>query len=57
MSSSQSALPWQNYALVDEARNRRNDIAHRREIFERGDCWKYVDAIEVELRKWRIVQP
>jgi hypothetical protein len=55
MVKSRTTLPWQDYALVDEARNRRNDVAHRRLVLERDDAWRFVDAIERELRAWRIV--
>lgn len=55
MLGSRAALPWQDYAIVDKARNRRNDVAHRRAMLERAESWKYVSAIERELKAWRII--
>lgn len=54
MIASQNSLPWVDYSLVDEARKRRNDIAHRQQWIEIDDCKKYLDAIENELRAWNI---
>jgi hypothetical protein len=55
MEGSKSALPWRDYALVDEARQRRNDVAHRMAVFERVDIWRYVEAIESELNAWAVL--
>ena len=55
MKKSRHILPWQDYATVDEGREKRNGVAHRREILERASCWKYLDAIEAELVSWGIV--
>jgi hypothetical protein len=55
MDASKSSLPWQDFALVDEARAKRNDVAHRMAVLGRGDTWRYVEAIEIELRAWAIV--
>jgi hypothetical protein len=49
MDGSRSALPWVDFALVGEARNRRNDVAHRRQHVPPADCARYIDAIEAEL--------
>jgi hypothetical protein len=57
MPASRRHLPWQDYDLVDKAVKRRNDVAHRSEILPRGECQKYVDAIERELRAWGIPAP
>ena len=54
-SSKDSVLSWENYDLVDEARERRNDIAHRRDWIEVSECLKYLDAIETELIAWEII--
>lgn len=56
MHKSQNHLPWQNFTLVDEARERRNEIAHDQTIFPRDDCWKYIDAIENELVQWGVIK-
>jgi hypothetical protein len=55
MRNSQRSLRWQNYALVNIARKRRNDVAHRRTVLQRADCWKYVAALGSELRAWKII--
>lgn len=55
MLASAGILPWQNYELVDQGRIKRNDIAHRQAVIERADTWRFIDAIEAELRAWQIV--
>lgn len=55
VSSSKVALPWKNFALIEEAVTRRNDVAHRGEVLPRKDCWRYIDAIKIELTAWSIV--
>jgi hypothetical protein len=55
MEGSRKALPWSDFDLVDEARDRRNDVAHRLTVLERADTWRYVDAIETELRAWAVL--
>ena len=55
LKASRNSLPWTNYDLVFEAKERRNAIAHAQAVIERGDTWRYIDAIEAELRAWRIV--
>ena len=55
MAASQNALPWQDYALVDQARGKRNDIAHRRQWIGQAEGHKYIDAIEKELTLWTIL--
>ncbi len=52
---SKTKLPWLDYALIDELVEKRNDLAHRAELLPRDDCWKYIDAIESELKSWGIV--
>lgn len=56
MIASKKSLPWKDFILVDEARGRRNDIAHRQQWVEIDDCKKYIDAIENELRGWNILE-
>ena len=55
MNKSQSSLVWIDYQLVDEARKRRNDIAHHQIWIQTADCKRYLDAIETELRGWKIL--
>jgi hypothetical protein len=55
LADSQSVLPWRDFTSVDQGRERRNDIAHRRVFIERADCWLYIDKIEDELIAWGVV--
>jgi hypothetical protein len=55
LSASKAKLPWKNFAVIEEAVARRNDVAHRAEILARGDCWRYIDAIKAELVSWSIL--
>lgn len=55
MVKSKGILPWQNYELVDQGRIKRNEIAHQQAVIERADTWRFIDAIEAELRAWQIV--
>lgn len=55
LTSSETALPWRNFTLIKAGVNRRNDVAHRGQLLERGDCWRYIDAIKEELSAWGLV--
>jgi hypothetical protein len=55
MHSSRTALPWQSFDLVNNAREIRNRIAHDQQVIKRGDIWCYIDALENELLAWGIV--
>jgi hypothetical protein len=55
MQTSRSTLPWQDFALVDKGRNRRNDFAHHRMSVPVDECMEYIDAVERELHAWGIV--
>lgn len=55
MGESKEALRWQDYALVERGRNKRNDLAHKATLVQRADCFKFIDAIEVELRAWGVL--
>ena len=55
MAAARNALPWQNYDLVDEGRNKRNEIAHEATLFSKPDCLRYIDAVEAELKAWGLV--
>lgn len=37
MDSSKANVPWQDFSLIDAAREERNKVAHDQEILERGD--------------------
>lgn len=55
MRVSASVLPWHNYTLVDQGRISRNKIAHEQAVIERSEIWRFIDAIEMELKAWSIV--
>jgi hypothetical protein len=52
LSNSRSALSWKDYDLVYAGYKARNAVAHKGELLGRGDCWKYIDAVKVELSLW-----
>lgn len=54
MENSKTVLPWVDFAFVNEGRKKRNDIAHKQKELPRGECWKYIEAIEKELVAWGI---
>lgn len=56
MYASRNFISWSDYKLVHDAREKRNNIAHDQKIISRGDCWKYIDAIETELVSWGIIE-
>ena len=53
--ASKDSLPWVNIDLVKELINKRNEITHKGSVIPRSECWKYMDAIEDELKAWKIV--
>ncbi len=55
MDSSKTNISWQDFDLIDTARDERNKVAHEQKILERAKCWKYIDGIESELVSWNVV--
>jgi hypothetical protein len=55
MDRSKSALPWVDFCLADEGREKRNGVAHRRLRCDAATCKKYIDHVEVELKNWTIL--
>ena len=55
MNSSRSTIVWQDFSLVDVAREERNKVAHDQVILDRSECWKYIDCIETELVAWQVI--
>ena len=56
MKASKEALPWQDYATIDQVRLRRNGVAHRAELLDRGECANALGAIARELIAWSILE-
>ena len=50
MKASKLHLPWVNYKLVNEGREKRNDLAHGSKLLSRADCLRYIEAVGVELK-------
>jgi len=57
LAASESAFYWKAFALIDEGHKRRNEIAHEGQLLNRGDCWRYIDAIRDQLLAWGIIEP
>ncbi len=55
MGSSKTALPWQNYGLVEAGKTARNELAHDAKLLGKDDCFAFIDAIDVELRAWSVL--
>lgn len=54
-SRSRSSLLWQDYGLVFKGKEERNRLAHGAKLARKADCLAYIDAIEAELKAWKIV--
>ena len=52
MEASVNSLPWVDYDLILEGKDLRDGVAHRGDVVPRGECWKYIDAVEAELTAW-----
>ena len=55
MAASQNVLPWQDYALVDQGKTARNDLAHKATLLPKRECFRFIDAIETELTAWQVL--
>jgi len=55
LEESESKLPWCDFATIKIGVERRNDVAHRADLLERKESWKYVDSIKKELSSWGII--
>jgi hypothetical protein len=55
MHESKAALPWQDFATIDRAREKRNEAIHERHLMNWGECRDFLVAIERELVGWGIV--
>jgi hypothetical protein len=57
MVASKTALPWQDYDLVETGKVARNKLAHEAAVLSRADCLRFIGAIERELIAWHLIQP
>jgi hypothetical protein len=55
MKASSGVLHWQHFEKIQEAKGRRNHIAHEREFLRKGQCAEYLAAIEQELLAWGVL--
>lgn len=55
MKDSKKHLPWQDWALAWDGKEKRDGLAHRAEVATKRKCALYVDAIEAELRAWKVL--
>ena len=55
LASSKGAFSWIDYETIVKGVDRRNDVAHRGDLLDRGECWHYVDAVKMELESWRLI--
>ena len=55
MEASRSVLPWRNYVLVESGKAARNDLAHNAKLLDKAACFKFIDAIEAELKYWGVL--
>ena len=55
MNASQSHLPWQSFATVDEGKRLRNALAHDATLLNEEGCLLYIRAVEEELQAWSII--
>jgi hypothetical protein len=56
MLASRSFLPWQDYSRVDAGREARNRLAHEAVLLPRANCVEFVEAVELELISWGLVE-
>lgn len=56
MAASRDALPWRDYLAVENAKLRRDGVAHRHELLKLGECAKYLDHIASELLAWKAIE-
>jgi len=56
MKVAKTAVPWQNYPLVEAGKTDRNALAHEGRLLDRESCLRYIGAIESELRAWQVLQ-
>ena len=54
---SEQSINWVNFPIIKKILTKRNGLAHKGEILERGECWEYIDALKIELLAWNILTP
>ena len=52
MNASQTILPWVDYDVINDGKDKRNDLAHNGVLLSQEECNKYISAIGIELKCW-----
>jgi hypothetical protein len=55
MAASKADLQWTDYDLVAVGKVARNALAHDAKLLAKADCFRFVDAIEGELKAWGLI--
>jgi hypothetical protein len=55
IAASRNVLLWKDYLLIDKGKAARNDLAHEARLLNRTECFRFIDAVESELRAWNVV--
>ncbi|MRV70223.1 hypothetical protein GJ700_00620 [Duganella sp. FT92W] len=55
MIASCGVIPWKDYDCVDNGRGERNDLAHEGKLLDREACFRFISAVENELKAWHIL--
>jgi hypothetical protein len=55
MDASKGTLKWQDYQLVFNGKEARNDLAHKAMLVPKDNCLRFIDGIERELQAWGII--
>jgi hypothetical protein len=55
LQASEHKLTWLEFDVIAMGVSRRNDLAHRGDVIPRGECWKYIDAVQKQLVSWKLV--
>jgi hypothetical protein len=55
MAASTTRMTWQNYLDVDRGKTARNELAHDARLLGKADCFRFIEAIENELKAWAVI--
>ncbi len=55
MMNSKAAISWLDFDYIDKGRERRNELAHDAELVPDAECLGYIDAVETQLRSWKVI--
>jgi hypothetical protein len=55
LKASEHKLARLEFGVISTGLGRRNDLAHRGDVVPRGECWKYIDAVQKQLVFWKLI--